>query len=197
MLLLEASLAPAPPSNLWNWGDATISLNDPTYLMDGTRTGIVPPPPPPPPPPSTLWKWNDATILLNDPTYFMDGTHLQRNTAHSLTVDIYDELNGSIDLAWSALGSKIADSYNVYVDGVFNQNVVGLRCTITGLQKASYDIATQTITPSLNYTIRVVAVIAGVEAVASLDKGVTPNPSSVMLVTPMKRVYPYPDSGLE
>lgn len=158
---------------------------------------LLPQPTPPTPVNPNLWRFDDKLMFWADPTYWMNGTHpLPATTPEfSIALDVYDELNGTMDIAWSSIGSTVPDSYNVYLNGVLNQNVAGLECRITGLQKASYNPATGILTPSLNYTVKVVAVVAGVETSASLDKVVTPNPTSVMLTTPMKRIWPFPSTG--
>lgn len=114
--------------------------------------------------------------------------------AHGL--DIYDGLNGTIKLAWGQF-TPTPQSMNIYVNGVLNQSVPfsALQATITGLVIASYNPAAQIITPSQTYHISVVAVINGLER-GQIDKRVTVSPTSVMLVTPMKRLWPFPNSGL-
>lgn len=53
------------------------------------------------------------------------------------------------------------------------------------------------VTPSGTYTFKVVAVSGGVEVAASADKVVTVSPTSIMLTTPMKRLWPFPNTGLD
>ena len=91
---------------------------------------------------------------------------------------------------------RIPDSYNIYVNGVFNQNVPNplLRLAfITGLHAASYDGVT--VTQPTTYTIKVVAVSAGVE-VAAYEAVFTAQPTSVTLTTPMKRILPFGSMAL-
>jgi hypothetical protein len=109
-------------------------------------------------------------------------------------IDVYDNGNGSVQLAWPQLASAV-DSYNVYVNGVLNQNVATRRATVTGLQGASYNGAT--VTPPTTYDFKVVAVSGGVEVAASLDRQITVQPTSTMLTTPMKRLFPFPNTGLD
>lgn len=126
-------------------------------------------------------------------------------------LDVYDNGNGSVTLAWPQLASSV-DSYNVYVNGVLNQNVPGLRATVAGLQGTSYSAAatvassgnsarpqnmppTGQVTDSLTYDFKVVAVKSGQEVAASLDRQVTVSPSSVMLTTPMRRPFPFPNTA--
>jgi hypothetical protein len=78
-----------------------------------------------------------------------------------------------------------------------NQTVSGLQCTVSGLQHASYNASTQVVTPSLTYSIKIVPVIAGAEVGQILQRTVTPQPSSVELLTPMKRLWPFPNTGLD
>ena len=128
----------------------------------------------------------------------------------TIDFDIYDNGNGSVTLRWGpftgsvqqavfgALGTiapGTPDSYNVYVNGVLNQNVPGLTATVTGLTIESYNASTQTATASVPYTFKVVAVYAGREAGASYpDKTVNPGPQVVPFVTPMKRLFPFPNT---
>lgn len=108
--------------------------------------------------------------------------------------DAYDNLNGSVQLAWAPkFGPFVPDSWNVYVNGVFNQNVVTPRVTVSGLVHASYNGAT--VTPSQKYDFRIVAVKAGVEIAPATDVVVTAGPTSVMLTTPMKRPFPFPNTA--
>ncbi len=111
-------------------------------------------------------------------------------------LDVYDYENGSVLLGWSQFPAAVPDSYNVYVNGVLNQNVVGLQATVSGLKQASYSPATG-ITPASTYDFKVVAVKAGVEIGATLDTTVTVQPTSIMLKTPMKRLWPFPNTGLD
>jgi hypothetical protein len=152
-----------------------------------------------------MWYANDGTVLANNPYYFADGSYYkpgQGGNFGSRTLDIYDNLNGSVNIAWPMMTAPV-DSYNVYVNGILNQQVIvdpvidrdDFSCVVTGLQTASY--ANGVKTPALNYDFKVVAVYNGVEVVASLDAIVTPGPTSVMLVTPMKRLWPFPNSGLD
>lgn len=115
--------------------------------------------------------------------------------AHGL--DIYDGLNGTIKLAWGQF-TPTPQSMNIYVNGVLNQSVPfsALQATITGLVIASYNPSTQIVTPSQTYHISVVAVINGLER-GQIDKTITVSPTSVMLVTPMKRLWPFPNTGLD
>ena len=110
--------------------------------------------------------------------------------------DAYDNGDGSVLLEWAPKFSPVVpDSWNVYVNGVFNQNVLTRKATVTGLVHASYNGAT--VTPSQTYDFRVVAVKAGVEIAPATDVVVTAQPTSVMLTTPMKRIFPFPNTGLD
>ena len=53
------------------------------------------------------------------------------------------------------------------------------------------------VSPSGTYVIKVVAVYNGIETTMSADRIVTVNPTSIMLVTPMKRLWPFPNTGLD
>lgn len=149
------------------------------------------------------WYASDSTVFASSPVYFADGSFFQSsttNTQGSRTLEVYDNLNGSVYLAWPKLTIPV-DSFNVYVNGVLNQQVfvngigAGFSCTVTGLQTASY--VNGVLKPSLKYDFKVVAVFGGVEIVATLDRHVNPGPSSVMFTTPMKRLWPFPNSGLD
>lgn len=126
-------------------------------------------------------------------------------------LDIYDNLNGSVLLAWDEfLPNLRADSYNVYVNGVLNQNVAGYQATVSGLTQTTYSpsaivVATGSlrpqnmppngvVTPSGTYDIYVTAVRGGVE-LRTQRRRVTVNPSSIMLKTPMRRPFPFPSTG--
>lgn len=129
-------------------------------------------------------------------------------------IEAYDNLNGSVALSWPAFGGAAPDSYNVYVNGVLNQNVVPRQATVAGLTPASYSpgaIAapsgnsarpqnmppTGVATPSGTYVFKITAVKAGVEVATSDAKTVTVSPPSIALVTPMKRLWPFPNTGLD
>jgi hypothetical protein len=113
------------------------------------------------------------------------------NAARQL--DVYDNGNGSVNLAWQEFPAQVPDSYNVYLNGVLNQNVAALKATVSGLKGASYNGAT--VTPPTTYTFKVAAVKTGVEIAASLDSKITIQPSSVMLKTSMRRPFPFPNTG--
>lgn len=129
-------------------------------------------------------------------------------------IDAYDNLNGSVQLAWLPFTSVAPDSYNVYLNGVLNQNVVTRRATVTGLTVTSYSASmvapkpnnslrpqnmppTGLVTSSGKYDFKVTAVKTGVEIGTAPDLVVTASPTSVMLKTPMKRVFPFPNTGLD
>lgn len=129
-------------------------------------------------------------------------------------IDACDNQNGSITLAWGAFGGGTPDSYNVYVNGVLNQNVTSRRATVTGLTQASYSpnaVAPTpangprpqnmppngVVTPSGTYAFKVTAVKSGAEVATSDTKTVTAAPASIMLKTPMKRLWPFPNTGLD
>ena len=139
-------------------------------------------------------------------------------------LDAYDYMDGKVLLAWPELTLPAAQSYNVYVNGVLfasinkiaghayvlNLNAEGLTETlvsatstatgwqaiVTGLTQASYNSGTQVITPPGVYKFKVVAVFAGIEQVASTEVTMSPSPTTVALVTPMKRLWPFGNSGL-
>jgi hypothetical protein len=127
-----------------------------------------------------------------------------------MRLEIYDNLNGSLECLWDAFPS--AASYNLYLNGVVNQNVTGLIATISGLTVESYSnsaVSASTgnslrpqnmppvgaVTPSGTYQIYVTALVGGVEKTASKTRTVTVSPASIMLTTPMKRPFPYPNTG--
>lgn len=55
---------------------------------------------------------------------------------------------------------------------------------------------TGTVTPSGTYQFKVVAVKGGVEGVFA-ERTCTVSPTSIMLLTPMKRLWPFPNTGLD
>lgn len=131
-------------------------------------------------------------------------------------IDAYDNLNGSINLAWPPFGGIAPDSYNVYLNGVLNQNVAIRQATVAGLTTASYSSSAiaptpangprpqnmppnGVVTPSGTYVFQIKAVKTGVEVAASDAKTLTIGPSStsIMLTTPMKRLWPFPNTGLD
>lgn len=127
-------------------------------------------------------------------------------------IDLYDQGGGTILVRWGAFSGPVPDSYNVYVNGVLNQNVTAQLAIVTGLSAASYAVAAVApnpgnskrpqsmppvgvVTPSTTYDIKVAAVKAGVETAASVDRFVTAAPVSLMLATPMRRPFPFPNSA--
>lgn len=128
--------------------------------------------------------------------------------------DAYDNLNGSVLLAWQKFTTVVPDSYNVYVNGVLNQNVATLRATVSGLTQPSYSPGTVAPTPNnsvrpqnmpptgsvsspVKYDFRITAVKTGVEIGSAPDLLVTPSPTSLMLKTPMRRPFPFPLTGMD
>lgn len=93
-------------------------------------------------------------------------------------------------------GSPVSLTYSPAVPDVFYASVLGLQEVITGLSIASYNPSTQVITPSTTYVIKVVAVINGKER-GEISETITTSPTSVALVTPMKRLWPFPNTGLD
>lgn len=125
-------------------------------------------------------------------------------------LDLYDNQNGSVQMTW---GNYPAGTYNVYVNGVLNQSVIGRQATVSGLTIESYNNAAVVassgnslrpqnmppkgqVTPSGTYLLEVRAVISGVE-VATVSKTITISPTSIMLTTPMRRPWPFPNSSGE
>jgi hypothetical protein len=189
--------------------------------------------------------------LLSFATSFALGAPQQFAPEFPWGLDIYDNLNGSVLVAWGAF-FPLPDSYNVYLAVVptapgpptsgllesaaatvasmavpatplswelvtnvtptqggfvfggsgfglagFGSTLAsGVLCTITGLQIASYNASTQVVTPSLKYAVKIVAVKGGQE-VGNVRRDVTPGPTSVMLETSMKRLWPFPNTGLD
>lgn len=135
-------------------------------------------------------------------------------------LDVYDGLNGTFKLAWAEMLSPPAQSYNVYVNDVFYANVPApgpgrnWNATVSGLTQTSYNAAaiaptpangprpqnmppTGTVTNSGTYNLKVVAVYEGVETTANMNRAITVSPTSIMLTTPMKRLWPFPNTGLD
>lgn len=81
--------------------------------------------------------------------------------------------------------------------GGYGTGVPGYLATITGLQVASYDSGSQVLIPSLTYDFYVAAVVGGNELMAAGPSRVTPQPSSIALKTRMKRLWPFPNTGLD
>lgn len=128
--------------------------------------------------------------------------------------DAYDNLNGSVVLSWLPFTATVPDSYNVYVNGVLNQNVAIRKATVTGLAQTVYSSAivpptpnnsarpqnmppTGTVTPAVKVDFRVTAVKTGVEIGVAPDLLITPGPSSIMLRTQMRRPFPFPNTGMD
>jgi hypothetical protein len=129
-------------------------------------------------------------------------------------LDCYDTGAGGVKLAWLPFTTVTPDSYNVYVNGVLNQNVAGRLATVTGLQKTTYAAGVAVapsgnsqrpqnmppvgdVTPSGTYTFNVTAVKTGVEIASSPRRTITLQPTSIMLTTPMKRPFPFPATGMD
>lgn len=116
-------------------------------------------------------------------------------TNASRRLDVYDKGGGAVLLAWSTFAPFVPSGYNVYVNGALKQsNVAGLTATVTGLTEASYNSSTGVKTPSGTYDFKVVALNAGVESSATLDTTITLSPTTIMLVTPMTRPFPFPNT---
>jgi hypothetical protein len=128
--------------------------------------------------------------------------------------DAYDNGNGSVQLTWPSFTTVVPDSYNVYVNGTLNQNVATRVATVSGLTATSYSAGaipptpnnstrpqsmppTGVVTDSLTYHFRITAVKSGIEIASLKDVSVTAQPVSILLTTPMKRVFPFPNTGLD
>jgi hypothetical protein len=110
-------------------------------------------------------------------------------------IDIYDYGNGSILVTWPPFIGGVPDSYNVYVNDVFNQNVptpLQRMAVITGLFGDSYNGVV--VTPATTYQIKIVAVSAGRE-VAESDRIVTGQPTPIKLTTNTVRKFPFPNTA--
>jgi hypothetical protein len=107
----------------------------------------------------------------------------------SQPIDLEDLGHGSVLVSWPPVPG--ATDYRVYVNGAFQLATGGARsATIAGLQFASYNAATQVKTPALSYTVEVTSIVGGLEGRPRLA-AYTPSPTSVNLVTPMKRDVPF------
>lgn len=73
----------------------------------------------------------------------------------------------------------------------------GYQAGVSGLQVPSYNATTGALTPPQTYDFMVVAVDQNGEEIGSLATRVTPQPSVLTLVTPMKRLWPFPNTGLD
>lgn len=114
------------------------------------------------------------------------------------SLQVIDNQNGSMTLTWPAFaGTVTPDSFNVYLNGALNQNVTVRKALVTGLQQAAYTASSGVVTPPGKYDFKVVAVKTGVEVAASIDRVVTVSPTTTMLVTPMRRIFPFPNTGLD
>lgn len=131
-------------------------------------------------------------------------------------LDIYDRGGGAVLVAWPKFPGVNATSYNLYLDGVLNQNVppagkplltqlgLFLLTEQAGVLEAEgpalglggvaivsgMTVASYngvTETVPTTHTIRVVPLIGANEVGPALDAKVTPSPTNVMLVTPMPR----------
>lgn len=69
--------------------------------------------------------------------------------------------------------------------------------TVSGLTVASYNPATGVISPSGTYDFVAVALAGTQEVMPTNEARVTCQPSSIMLKTPMKRLWPFPNTGLD
>jgi hypothetical protein len=180
------------------------------------------------------YDYEDGSMLLAWPPFpGLSGAGTQEWTADSTLVTADSSLytaDGLLPSGWTADTSLVtADSsnftadglspgtgisYNVYVNGVLNQNVATLQAVVNLLTVETYNpgaIAPASgnslrpqnmppngvVSPSGTYDFKIVAVLSGVEVAASMDLSVTVSPSSIMLRTPMKRLWPFPNTGLD
>jgi hypothetical protein len=206
---------------------ALIRVWDPPYFpppMAGTLGSLIPPPPPPSPPPNisyanlflTLQNWVPPFIYppVMPPNAPFPPAPVFGTVTTCGVLTIYDKGNGSIIVTWGPFIGMPVQSYNVYVNGVLNQNVTVRQALITGLNQPSYAATAVAPTPDnssrpqnmpptgvvsgpYTYLINVVAVIAGFEVATSSFKRVTVQPDSIELVTPMKRPFPFPNTDTD
>lgn len=121
-------------------------------------------------------------------------------------IDLYDKGNGSVLVAWPPFTGINPASYNVYVNGVLNQNVVApaMQATVAGLLGASYASSAippagdgshrpeslppvGLITDAQTVRIRFAAVVGGNEVAVSNERAITVQPTTRTLTTPMPR----------
>lgn len=79
---------------------------------------------------------------------------------------------------------------------VFYASTLGLQMVVSGLTVSAYNPSSGVITPSGTYTIKVVAVINGVER-GEINRTFTVSPTTKTLTTSMKRLWPFPNTGLD
>jgi hypothetical protein len=133
---------------------------------------------------SVLLAWGEMLLPAADSyNVYVNGVLVANVSA--LTFEYRLENGGGDYQLEDGLGDYVLDT----IDNNFDT-------TVSNLTQASYNPASQVITPSGVYTFNVCAVDAGTEIVSSRFFKMSPSPTSVMLVTPMKRIFPFPNTGL-
>ena len=136
---------------------------------------------------------NVSQTSWNVSGYVPGGGNPAQAASASQQLQVYDNLDGTMLLRWSAFYPG-ATSFNIYVNGVYVGFVTGQSALVTGLTKEAYNPATGVVTKSGTYNLKVVGAINGIEG-AEVDQTVTVSPTSIMLVTPMRRPFPFPSTG--
>ena len=127
---------------------------------------------------------------------------------------MYDLGAGGLLVAWGPFSGVPPDGYNVYANGNLVESVTVPYAIIGGLAEASYSASAVAATPNNSsrpqnmpphgvvtnpgtYDISVVGTVSGAEVSPSVHRAVTMQPTSIMLTTPMKRLWPFPNTGLD
>lgn len=133
---------------------------------------------------STLWDFASTVMDFSKSNFFFDGNIGSDVLSDRPSLDAYDDGAGNVTLRWDDFAPLVPDSYNVYLDGVLNQNVQTLSALIAGLTAGS------------THDFRIAAVVSGVDVASSSHATVTAGPTSVSAVTLMKRPFPFPTTGM-
>lgn len=133
---------------------------------------------------SALWDFASTVMDFSKFNFFFDGNIGSDVLSDRPALAAYDDGAGNVTVRWDDFSSAVPDSYNVYLDGVLNQNVQTLSATIAGLAAGS------------THDFRVAAVVSAVEIASSSHLSVTVAPTSVSTVTLMKRPFPFPTTGM-
>jgi hypothetical protein len=144
-----------------------------------------------------LWTADSTLVTADSASFTADGgfrpgsVPVVGGTFNMAAIEVEDDLNGSATIVWPACPNAVA--YNIYVNGALKLTTTGRLAYVAGLQQASYVNYVQK--PSLTYTFFVTAIVSGAEQMFAIEKQFTPAPTSVALVTPMRRPWPFPNTG--
>ncbi len=171
---------------LWTADAVTVTADSQVAHADGLLITAI-----------NAWTADATNVTADSMKFTADGGYISGTvpvvggTFFMAAIEVQDDLNGEATIAWPACPG--AAGYNVYVNGELKLTTTGRVAYVSGLQPASY--VNGVAQPALTYFLFVTAIVGFQEQMFAIERKFTPAPTSVMLLTSMRRPFPFPNTG--